>query len=436
MKSPAARADKGRMTSPHANVTHQITPPDGPRNSPAPSWLTRESVIRVLRDLVRSEINAVAPGRYSDADAAAWNEGTELGKPPAEIDSIELIGISARVHQVFHIHESGLDDYLLADRRLGVWADVVLRARAEYDHELTFLTSGSTGIPKACTHATESLHEEVSILAERFAGRGRIVSFVPSHHLYGFLFTVMLPQRLGIPVLDARTMGPGGLLRELRETDLLVSFPASWEALSRSVPRLPGAVGVCSTGSCKPSVARALQAAGLRELIDIYGSTESAGIGWRSSGEELYELHPYWSRDPERPEALRRKSGEGESVLFEPMDRLEFRDDRRFSLAGRVDHAVKVAGLNVFPSRVAELLGSHRMVESCSVRLMRPEEGDRLKAFIVPRGEGTDLKSSTESLRRELDQWCAEHLAPAERPKSWSFGPSLPQGAMGKNADW
>jgi 4-coumarate--CoA ligase len=46
------------------------------------------------------------------------------------------------------------------------------------------------------------------------------------------------------------------------------------------------------------------------------------------------------------------------------------------------------------------------------------------------------VKSSTESLRRELDQWCAEHLAPAERPKSWSFGPSLPQGAMGKNADW
>ena len=50
---------------------------------------------------------------------------------------------------------------------------------------------------------------------------------------------------------------------------------------------------------------------------------------------------------------------------------------------------MRVAGFNIYPARVREVLLSHPAVADVSVRLMRASEGERLKAFVVPR-DGTD----------------------------------------------
>ena len=63
---------------------------------------------------------------------------------------------------------------------------------------------------------------------------------------------------------------------------------------------------------------------------------------------------------------------------------------------------------------------------------MRPSEGLRLKAFIVPRDPGGDA----DILRHGLDALAAEALSVAERPRAYSFGPALPIDPMGKPADW
>jgi acyl-coenzyme A synthetase/AMP-(fatty) acid ligase len=72
------------------------------------------------------------------------------------------------------------------------------------------------------------------------------------------------------------------------------------------------------------------------------------------------------------------------------------------------------------------------MVADCAVRLMRPEEGSRLKAFVVPR---QDLVTATRLLR-DLRRLTADRLEPAARPKSIRFGKRLPRTAAGKAADW
>jgi hypothetical protein len=86
-------------------------------------------------------------------------------------------------------------------------------------------------------------------------------------------------------------------------------------------------------------------------------------------------------------------------------DRLEWIDGEHFVPNGRIDQAVQVGGTNVFPAYVAEVLAMHPGVAQCAVRLMRPDEGTRLKAFVVA-AEGC----APAPLRAELASWLAERL--------------------------
>jgi hypothetical protein len=76
---------------------------------------------------------------------------------------------------------------------------------------MTVATSGSTGSPRLCIHNVADLLDEAVFLAAQFTGRRRVVALVPAHHLYGIIWTALLPDALGVPVV-VRTIGaPLGL---------------------------------------------------------------------------------------------------------------------------------------------------------------------------------------------------------------------------------
>ena len=82
------------------------------------------------------------------------------------------------------------------------------------------------------------------------------------------------------------------------------------------------------------------------------------------------------------------------------------------------------------PAAVAAGLREHPLVDDARVRLMRPDEGTRLKAFVVPAAEITDER------RAELERWLRTTFSAPERPTALTFGPALPRTAAGKDADW
>ena len=175
----------------------------------------------------------------------------------------------------------------------------------------------------------------------------------------------------------------------------------------------------------------------------MYGSSETAGVGWREEAGAPYCLLPYWSR-PDAPAAdapaveptaeLVRTLPAGGQARYPLPDTLAWEDERRFRPAGRIDGAVQVGGTNVFPAYVAEVLGMHPGVKEAAVRPMRPDEGRRLKAFVVPLGAAGE--AALDALRSELLDWCAARLSTPERPAAISFGERLPRQASGKPADW
>jgi 4-coumarate--CoA ligase (photoactive yellow protein activation family) len=398
-------------------------------------WERGPGLARVVSDLVAGEAARLRPGGGLPPVPRPWPDDLAIGRGGLGADSLELLQLSAALAELLQMHRSGIEDYLLARQGFGDWVEVARAALSRFDGELTFRTSGSTGVGKPCRHPLAALEEEADHLAALLPGRRRVLSAVPAHHIYGFIFTVLLPSRLGagpdgVEVVDLRGASPAALGSLLRPGDLVVGHPEFWGAAVRAAPR-PSAdvVGTTSTAPCPPEVAAGLAELGLSRLVEVFGSTETGGLGWRDAPGTGFVPFPFW-RIGDGTAERRLRDGTG---FARPLpDRLDLDGEGRFRPAGRRDAVVQVGGVNVSPAAVRDRLLAHPDVADCAVRLMRPEEGSRLKAFVVP----APSAPPEAELRARLEAWIDESLPVAERPRALSFGPVLPTGAMGKAADW
>jgi long-chain acyl-CoA synthetase len=387
------------------------------------------TVRRFVSDLVASELRALRPGY--PVPAQPWPDDLRLDHDGLGCDSLELLALSSAVAEATLMQRSGVEDYLLARRTIADWEAIVALSLSRYSAAMTFLSSGTTHPPSPSTHQLPHLCEEIRELAALLPGRRRLFCAVPAHHIYGFLFSVLLPQVLQIPVVDARSLSPSQLVNQLRAGDLVIGHPAFWSAVSRAATTIAADVsGVTSTSPCSPVLANALSEQGLSRLLQIYGSSETSGIGWRDTPDGNYRLLSYWRRHDNS--TIARPGVDGHEVSHRLPDYLDWSDAHCFTLAGRRDGAVQVGGVNVVPDQVADRLRAHTAIADVAVRAMRPEEGMRLKAFVVPH----DLAADPDGLTIELTHWCDTHLPVAERPKVFTFGASLPRGPLHKLSDW
>lgn len=332
----------------------------------------------------------------------------------AGLDSLARLDLVKEISTRFSLPLTGVDDYLLVHRTLGEWADLLTEhfRRLPPSAELVFFTSGTTGPAKAVRHSLSRLLAEVDALWGTVIGSdaSRVVTLVPPHHIYGFLFTVLLPSRADLPVKDLTDVVPGAALRRSCTGDLVVATPHLWNlALGTDTALPPGVTGLTSTEPASSDLWSRARMAGLDGLIEIYGASETAGVGSRRSGEAPFTLLPHLSRDGEGVRS-------GERAL-ELQDHLTWRCPRSFSLAGRRDAAVQVAGHNVRPKAVAASLSQTAGVAAIRVGM----EQDRLTAEVVP----TETAGPLQSLEQRLREAAAAQLPPEARPRVYRFSASF-----------
>jgi len=426
-------------------------------------WTHAPSLHRFVVDLLAGELGLARPGR--PPRAAPWPLDLEFVRDLGA-DSLELHGMGTALADALDLRGADIDERLLAQPCLEDWLDAACACLRADATRVSFRTSGSSGNPKRCIHTLATLEQEVQELARLAPGRTRILSAVPSHHIYGFLFTILLPHALGIEeeVVDLRSASPAVALAQARAGDLIVAHPGWWEALLRLDPRFGADVaGVSSGAPCPDALAARVDAAGVR-LLQIYGSSETAGVGWRDRPGAAFTLLPYWRRvegdaeqsheqgrerqqDGDYAPELARRMPDGSEARYPLQDELAWQGERRFLPAGRIDQAVQVAGVNVFPAYVADVLKLHPRVLDATVRLMRSDEGRRLKAFVVVRpapgaaADDSDAQDAAQAaahaaLIEELANWIAARLSAPECPAAFTFGARLPRQASGKPADW
>jgi long-chain acyl-CoA synthetase len=406
------------------------------------SELSTADLLRVCRDLAWSEM-ASMPGIRSRlgprlpllplSQASVLLDWSPDG---LALDSLARMQLATAAAVWCNAHDVGFEDIFLAKRNAADWAEAMQRARSAGASGFIFSTSGSTGQRQHIRHAEDSLMDEAQSWAQVLQAAAlpvsRIVTLVPCHHIYGFIWGVLLPKALGVPVLDASHE----TLPELRAGDLLVAVPDQWQWLARSVRAGPAPVqGVTSTAPMPGPLHQRLVAgqttapAFLARLLQIYGSTQTGGIAWRDRPDKPYTLAPNRRRSTGGGIELRLPGGA--LVPLALQDELQWTGAAEFELLRRTDCCVQVGGHNVSTAWVRDQLLMQPAVQDASVRLDSAAAPlARLKAFVVLRVPGDPSQQAS------LEDWVMHNLPWYANFSSLCYGAELPRNALGKHSDW
>ncbi len=103
-------------------------------------------------------------------------------------------------------------------------------------------------------------------------------------------------------------------------------------------------------------------------------------------------------------------------------------DENQFiTVAGRKDDMIIVAGENIYPTQIEEIINENPKVSDCIVCSVPDKaRGESIVAYIVPLDPSLTLA--------EMKQFCANHpmMAPYKRPRYYRFIDELPMTATGK----
>jgi long-chain acyl-CoA synthetase len=377
------------------------------------NWFARTDLLTLwLRDAIHVEMKRLRPSYQ----APAWASKVLFNRDDADIDSIELVDLASSIYLLCDAENSGALDEAKLGRSFEEWL-AFLQVAFTRTSAMHFFSSGSSGERTLHAHSLESLIAEVTQIRERFAAiqqAQRIVLCVPSHHIYGFLFGILLPFALKCPVIRLDNPAAAELRTALKEGDICVAMPRQLDALTNPPP----ALGFLSAGAKLPDSTYAKFGASL--LIDIYGSTETAGIGIRSQAGP-FELLPRFQRMDTSSSILLDSYHDMQAVLAP--DALNFivsaaavppdRRDFNFEVGDRLDRVVQVSGVNVALAKVEAAIGAY----ASNVRAQVFLQGKAPNARIVARLSGVEAAGLS-----SLQQYLRGQLSAAEMPVAFELG--------------
>ncbi|MEM7512962.1 MAG: AMP-binding protein, partial [Bacteroidota bacterium] len=163
------------------------------------------------------------------------------------LDSIEIMELAAYFHGKFHMMELGADVYLLSSRRIEDWLTRIHQAANDFHLPITFFTSGSTGEPKACQHDKTWLLQECASWVEILQNTNKIWGSVSPKHIYGFIFTLLLPDQLGCSIEDLTKKNLTRFIKEAERGSVFIGFPALYQFLVNSFTKLPSGITAISS---------------------------------------------------------------------------------------------------------------------------------------------------------------------------------------------
>ena len=365
-----------------------------------------------------------------------------LGDPRAlGFTSLDMISMASRLAATLGLDRTGLSDLLLAKRSFEGWMGVIRRSLQIDDSQIGFYSSGSTGSPVLTQHVRADLELEARLFAQLLPGvtscqLRRVVTTVPCHHIYGFIWNVLLPAALHVPTLRVRPQQslPASWAATLHNGDILIATPDLWQLLMELEIDLPEQfLGVSSTAPMLPELSRRIrQAYPAATLLEVYGSTETAGIAFRHQDTPGFELLPYWHlRQQDGQSTLHHQMTGRRHTLSDHITRLD--SGQNIVVNGRLDDTVQIHGHNVHLPTLANLLSSHPDIREARVQAGSSENlAANLHYFLVPTTPIDDLASWC----KEFTVWMQSKLGNVAPPASVVIADQLPRSALGKPLSW
>lgn len=307
---------------------------------------------------------------------------------------------------------------------------------------VTLQTSGSTGESKNIVKTYRQIESELLELKDLWGddfSDSIVYSTVSHQHYYGLLFSILLPVISGTTIVGRRIHYP----------ESIYSFPDRKVVLTSSPAFLKRLTSLCKTSFTKTAELTIFSSGGFlpsmtseycRELLktdikEIYGSTETGGIGWKQSpGQNRWT--PFRcieiSEDNSNGTFIRSPFLDSDDKYILD-DSIEIYGNGQFTLIGRLDSIVKVEEKRVALNDIENRLLETGYAADVTVLFM---EGKR--QFIAAAIELNHLgKVKFEGFKKlEINNYFRNCLKtffhPTVLPKKWRYPESIPRNTQGK----
>lgn len=308
------------------------------------------------------DVLVTCKGRYefSVALLSAWLAGRNVILPPNfHHASLERIRQQQTIAVEFENGFTADKDAPLTNRDQKTFELHLQRSQ----QALTIYTSGSSGEAKPVQKSIGDIFSEVFALKQTLSWPDMpLVASVPPHHLYGLTFSILLPWVLAVPMVDECPLHAAEVAETIERVDagILITVPVHLRALLEQQVDCKPVMTISSAGSLSGDVASKWQARFDREVIEIYGSSETGIIAHRQQlGNELWTPFPTVQVSTNSDGLLQVTSpfiNASEGSVFQTQDMVTMQPDSRFQLHGRADSIVKIAGRRVSLLTVEEAI--------------------------------------------------------------------------------
>lgn len=297
-------------------------------------------------------------------------------------------------------------------------------------------TGGSTGAPKIWSKSAANLLGEVRYLQQRFevTDGDRILSTAPPNHIYGLLYSVLLPLAASASVFHATPSYPEEIMHAVEESraTILIGLPVHYRALnSHPVKAHSLRMAFSSAGALDPKDDAAFYAATGVAVTEVYGSTETGGVALRCRAMGSDALNPFptldWRIESDRLKIrspyVSREIPLDTDGFFTLPDRVSSDGSGGFRILGRGDGVVKVGGKRVDLGQVQEILKRSPGIRDAFVFSVPTQGGRENEVRAVVEGEVDPLR---------LRESVLPMLEPYARPRQIKRVERMPVTAAGK----
>jgi len=272
---------------------------------------------------------------------------------------------------------------------------------------LILFTGGSTGKPAIWSKTPRNMLAEARYQSDTFGitKDDLFLSTVPPYHIYGLLFSVLIPLVSSARVLPGIYTFPKEILlaAEEHKATLLVSVPVHFRVLKNdALQRFHLRMAFSSAGMLEREDALYFRQKTGLDVIEVYGSTETGGVATRRrlpDQESWVPMDPIDWRIRDGSLCVRSdfltptlpRDGDG---FFVTADCADPDGDGRFILRGRADDIVKIGGKRVdvaaIQAKLKQIPGVHdAVVIALPVKTGRQNE---LAALVATQLDIVDLR--------------------------------------------
>ncbi len=272
-------------------------------------------------------------------------------------------------------------------------------------------TGGSTKTPRMWSKTVRNLFSEATYQAAALgiSPEDRFAATVPANHIYGLLFSTLVPLVASASVIDGEFTYPHEIQDAVKQNraNILVSTPLHYKMLAGiSFTAESLCCALSSAARLDPADSRLFYEQTGLGITEIFGSTETGGIASRLCRDNQPHFNPFDCIDWKivdgllaiRSEFISPELPVDPEGFFTTSDRADPIGSDTFELKGRTDRIVKVGGKRVDLDEIRFAITGMPKVRDAAVICIPVDSGRENEIWALVAAEATTGKEIRQHL--------------------------------------